>query len=65
MDPSVKVGALSDTHLLQLVPLSKLIKNVTRARAMEDIEIFEGNMAELRAHEAEEISSEDEDEAAG
>tara|TARA_B100000767_G_scaffold196601_1_gene183619 strand:+ start:187 stop:855 length:669 start_codon:yes stop_codon:yes gene_type:complete len=47
------------------VPLSKLIKNVTRARAMEDIEIFEGNMAELRAQEAEEISSEDEDEAAG
>ena len=46
------------------VPLSKLIKNVTRARAMEDIEIFEGKMAELRAHEAEEISSEDEDEAA-
>ena len=46
------------------VPLSKLIKNVTRARAMEDIEIFEGKMAELRAHEAEEISSEDEDEVA-
>ena len=39
------------------VPLSKLIKNVTRASAMEDIQIFEGNMAELRAHEAEEISS--------
>ena len=47
------------------VPLSKLIKNVTRATAAAEIEIFEGNMAELRAHEAEEISSEDEDEAAG
>ena len=47
------------------VPLSKLIKNVTRARAEKEIEVFEGNMAELRAQEAEEISSEDEDEAAG
>ena len=46
------------------VPLSKLIKNVTRARAEKEIEVFEGNMAELRAHEAEEISSEDEDELA-
>ena len=44
------------------VPLSKLIKNVTRARAEKEIEVFEGNMAELRAHEAEEISSEEEDE---
>ena len=31
------------------VPLSKLVKNVTRARAMTEIEIFEGNMAELGA----------------
>ena len=44
------------------VPLSKLIKNVTRARAEKEIEVFEGNMAELHAHEAEEISSEEEDE---
>ena len=43
------------------VPLSKLIKNVTRARAEKEIEVFEGNMAELRAHEAEEISSSEED----
>ena len=43
------------------VPLSKLIKNVTRATAMEEIETFEGNMAELRANEIEELSSEDED----
>ena len=42
----MKVGALSDTHLLQLVPLSKLIKNVTRATALDEIEIFEANMAE-------------------
>ena len=46
------------------VPLSKLIKNVTRARTAAEIEIFEGNMAELRANEAEGLSSEDEDEAA-
>ena len=44
------------------VPLSKLIKNVTRATAAAEIEIFEGNMAELRANEIEELSSEDEDE---
>ena len=59
----MKVGALSDTHLLQLVPLSKLIKNVTRATALDEIEIFEANMAELRANEFDELSSEeDEDE---
>ena len=39
------------------VPLSKLVKNVTRARAMTEIEIFEGNMAELRENEVEELSS--------
>ena len=44
------------------MPLSKLIKNVTRATAAAEIEIFEGNMAELRANEIEELSSEDEDE---
>jgi hypothetical protein len=44
------------------VPLSKLIKNVTRATATAEIEIFEGNMAELRTNEIEELSSEDEDE---
>ena len=44
------------------VPLSKLIKNVTRATAAAEIEIFEGNMAELRTNEIEELSSEDEDE---
>ena len=44
------------------VPLSKLIKNVTRTRAMDEIEIFEGNMEELRANEFEEISSSSEDE---
>ena len=43
------------------VPLSKLVKNVTRAKAVEEIEIFEGNMAELRANEINEISSGDED----
>jgi len=59
----VKVGALSDTHLLQLVPLSKLIKNVTRATALDEIEIFEANMVKLRANEFDELSSEeDEDE---
>ena len=60
----MKVGALSDTHLLQLVPLSKLIKNVTRATALDEIEIFEANMAELRANEFDELSSE-EDESRG
>jgi len=40
------------------VPLSKLIKNVTRATATAEIEIFEGNMAELRADEIEELSRE-------
>ena len=45
------------------VPLSKLIKNVTRATALDEIEIFEANMAELRANEFDELSSEeDEDE---
>ena len=29
--------------------------------AEKEIEVFEGNMAELRAHEAEEISSSEED----
>ena len=44
------------------VLLSKLIKNVTRATAEREIEVFEGNVAELRAHEAEGISSEEADE---
>ena len=45
------------------MPLSKLIKNVTRATALDDIEIFEANMAELRANEFDELSSsENEDE---
>ena len=43
------------------VPLSKLVKNMTRATAAAEIEIFEGNMAELRANEINEISSGDED----
>jgi hypothetical protein len=28
------------------VPLSKLVKNVTRAKAVDESKIFEGNMAE-------------------
>jgi len=44
------------------VPLSKLIKNVTRATAEREIEVFEGNVEELRANEFEEISSSEEDE---
>ena len=45
------------------VPLSKLIKNVTRATALDEIEIFEANLAELRANEFDELSSsENEDE---
>ena len=44
------------------MPLSKLVKNVTRAKAVEEIEIFEGNMAEHRADEIDELSSEDEEE---
>ena len=50
------------------VPLSKLVKNVTRAKAVEEIEIFEGNMEAHRADEIDELSSEDEaedDEEAG
>jgi len=35
------------------VPLSKLIKDVTRATAVDEIEIFEGNLAELREDEME------------
>ena len=45
------------------MPLSKLIKNVTRATALDEIEIFEANMVKLRANEFDELSSEeDEDE---
>ena len=44
------------------VPLSKLIKNVKRATAEREIEVFEGNVEELRANEFEEISSSSEDE---
>ena len=43
------------------VPLSKLTKNVTRATALDEIEIFEANMAELRANEFDELSSSEED----
>jgi hypothetical protein len=35
------------------VPLSKLIKNLTRATAEKEIEVFEGNVEELRANEFE------------
>ena len=42
-------------------PLSKLIKNVTRATAAAEIEIFEGNMAELRVNEFDELSSSEEE----
>ena len=43
------------------VPLSKLIKDVTRAKAVEEIEIFEGNLASLREDEMEGLSSADEE----
>jgi hypothetical protein len=45
------------------VPLSKLIKDVTRAKAVVEIEIFEGNLAQLRENEMEGLSSEDEEES--
>ena len=46
------------------VPLSNLVKNVKRATAerVREIEVFEGNVEELRANEFEEISSSSEDE---
>ena len=43
------------------VPLSKLIKNMTRATALDEIEIFEANLAELRANEFDELSSSEEE----
>ena len=43
------------------VPLSKLIKDVTRAKAVDEIEIFEGNLASLREDEMEGLSSADEE----
>ena len=43
------------------VPLSKLIKNMTRATALDEVEIFEANMAELRANKFNELSSEEEE----
>ena len=43
------------------VPLSKLIKDVTRATAVVEIEIFEGNLASLREDEMEGLSSADEE----
>jgi len=43
------------------VPLSKLIKDVTRATAVVEIEIFEGNLAQLREDEMEGLSSADEE----
>ena len=45
------------------VPLSKLIKDVTRAKAVNGIEIFEGNLAQLREIEMAELLSEDEESA--
>ena len=45
------------------VPLSKLIKDVTRAKAVVEIEIFEGNLAELREDEMARLPSEDEEES--
>ena len=39
------------------VPLSKLINDVTRAKAVVEIEIFEGNLAQLREIEMAELSS--------
>ena len=39
------------------VPLSKLIKDVTRAKAVVEIEIFEGNLTSLREDEMEGLSS--------
>ena len=39
------------------MPLSKLIKDVTRAKAVDEIEIFEGNLASLRQDEMEGLSS--------
>ena len=43
------------------VPLSKLLKDVTRAKAVNEIEIFEGNLAQLREIEMEGLSSADEE----
>ena len=43
------------------VPLSKLIKDVTRAKTVDEIEIFEGNLASLREDEMEGLSSADEE----
>ena len=43
------------------MPLSKLIKNMTRATALDEIEIFEANLAELRANEFDELSSSEEE----
>ena len=48
---------------LYWVPLSKLINDVTRAKAVVEIEIFEGNLAQLREIEMAELSSEDEEES--
>ena len=45
------------------VPLSKLIKDVTRAKAVVEIEIFEGNLAQLREDEMKGLPSEDEEES--
>ena len=43
------------------VPLSKLIKDVTRATAVDEIEIFEGNLSSLREDEMAGLSSADEE----
>ena len=39
------------------------LKDVTKAKAVVEIEIFEGNLAELRKDEMEGLSSEDEEES--
>ena len=41
---------------------AKLVKNVTRAKAVAEIEIFEGNMEAHRSDELDELESEDDEE---
>ena len=45
------------------VPLSKMVKNVGRAKAVQQIEKFEGNMEAHRSDELYEPPSEDDEEA--
>ena len=44
------------------VPLSKLVKNVTRAKAVAEIEKFEGNMEAHRSQMSDEEDDEEDDE---